>query len=831
MLDKLVVSHDDDDTSYVKEFAEPVRKISMALTSNSDQLLSVSCGSENFNTYKPSTDFLLEAFEEKAQHFIRFLLKRENLNDEWLHVLWPLSREIAFTVQPDVKFRGDNMDILKYVHVKTCPFRNSKPSTRIIFGTVCTKTVADGRMKQTFSFPRILLIAGSIEYERFEGRFCSIDPILSQELEYLRSIVLKIASRKPDIVIVENTVARIAKSILRESGISLIYNVKAQVLSRIARCTQAEIVRSIEGQIFQAKLGFCGSLRTELVPCDHIYIGLLDNYLSENCAKSYLLIEDCPPDLGCSVILNGPEKDELKKVKHIFEGCLKLLYSAKLEIAILRLMRIERVFGQNCLEVCKHSTCKICQDLCRNILTNPKKSTADFSDFGCGKLLDVLPETIFSISPFIKVRPPEFYYGFTRSADAFIEESKIGDNKYEKESSSDYARWVNAPEKSTSESLLTAKSTNHSKIPPLHPFLSKTITKSVSSYEMRKALADFRACGGKVFEARLAIMRNNKTVRTKMIDKELKTESRTPNSSIHFDPWRHQRLTVLYCSYLSTPPSSTKVLGFCLKPRVFVMHFYNSRFDCTLGEYLERYCFDQSYCCSHELCGLNMLNHSQVICLLSIHQGDDFDKHSDIFEGNCCIEITVQVVSVSDDRTDQSSVTGDQITVWDWCPDCKSITSAQILTRESWHLSFAKYLSYIFNGDFVESRLVDDSTCQCCSLHTHVHHFAVKNLVSTFRSYRIALHDLSLPDKFEYFDVNFPAKNDVSSWNDSVIYRMKKDEEKLTRIIINAAETFATFKLLMASPDFAITLTKLQGQKTDSKKGELRTWLLSVKCN
>jgi len=70
-------------------------------------------------------------------------------------------------------------------------------------------------MKNAFTSPKILLVKGSLEYERVEGKFSSIDPILAQEFEYLRGVVFKIVNWQPDILIVEKTVARIARTLLR----------------------------------------------------------------------------------------------------------------------------------------------------------------------------------------------------------------------------------------------------------------------------------------------------------------------------------------------------------------------------------------------------------------------------------------------------------------------------------------------------------------------------------------------------------------------------------------------------------------------------------------
>jgi hypothetical protein len=133
-------------------------------------------------------------FEIFAQKLLRFLLFREKLiADVWYPVLWPAVRKSATALQPNVKQRKDEMAAAAYVHVKSLE-TGDKPQAHVIFGTICSKTVADVKMRQNFLKPRVLVIASSIEYERVEGKFCSIDPVISQETEYLRAAVAKIAA-------------------------------------------------------------------------------------------------------------------------------------------------------------------------------------------------------------------------------------------------------------------------------------------------------------------------------------------------------------------------------------------------------------------------------------------------------------------------------------------------------------------------------------------------------------------------------------------------------------------------------------------------------------
>lgn len=78
-----------------------------------------------------------------------------------------------------------------------------------------------------------------------------------QEREYLRHIVARIANLQPDLVLVHRNVSRLAQEFLLALRVTLVLNVKASVLERVARCTQADIVTSVDAHVGRPQLGTC----------------------------------------------------------------------------------------------------------------------------------------------------------------------------------------------------------------------------------------------------------------------------------------------------------------------------------------------------------------------------------------------------------------------------------------------------------------------------------------------------------------------------------------------------------------------------------------------
>lgn len=70
--------------------------------------------------------------------------------------------------------------------------------------------------------------------------------------------VSRITSLGPDIVLIHRSVSRLAQDRLRESGVTLVLNVKLSVLERVARCTGASIVNTVDAHIGTRHiLGMC----------------------------------------------------------------------------------------------------------------------------------------------------------------------------------------------------------------------------------------------------------------------------------------------------------------------------------------------------------------------------------------------------------------------------------------------------------------------------------------------------------------------------------------------------------------------------------------------
>jgi 1-phosphatidylinositol-3-phosphate 5-kinase len=128
---------------------------------------------------------------------------------------------------------------------------------------------------------------------------------LSQEKSYLKLLVNRISALKPDILLVSKSISRFAQEFLLEAKISVALNVKYCVLERLARMMEGDILSSASDQVLEPNLG----------TASHFYMKTFSGSFGQ---KPMMFFEGGHnSELGCTVLLRGASKEELKKVKKI----------------------------------------------------------------------------------------------------------------------------------------------------------------------------------------------------------------------------------------------------------------------------------------------------------------------------------------------------------------------------------------------------------------------------------------------------------------------------------------------------------------------------------
>ncbi|CDP00755.1 unnamed protein product [Coffea canephora] len=253
---------------------------------------------------------------------------KENGSEDWLDKVTALAWQVAKFVKPDTS-RGGSMDPVDYVKVK-CVASGSPSESTFIKGVVCTKNIKHKRMNSQYKNPRLLLLGGALEFQGVTNQLESFDILRQQEMDHLKMVVSKIQALRTNVLLVEKSVSSYAQEYLLAKDISLVLNVKRPLLERIARCTGAVITPAVD-KISTARLGHCELFHLEKVTEEHEPL----NHFNKKPSKTLMFFGGCPWRLGCTVLLKGSSREELKKLKQVVRYAVFAAYHLSLETSFL----------------------------------------------------------------------------------------------------------------------------------------------------------------------------------------------------------------------------------------------------------------------------------------------------------------------------------------------------------------------------------------------------------------------------------------------------------------------------------------------------------------
>ncbi|KAM3328550.1 putative 1-phosphatidylinositol-3-phosphate 5-kinase FAB1C [Capsicum galapagoense] len=253
---------------------------------------------------------------------------KESAADDWIDIVTSLAWQAANYVKPDTS-KGGSMDPVDYVKVK-CIASGTRSESTLVKGVVCTKNIKHKRMTSQYKNARLLILGGALEYQRAANQLASFDTLLQQEKEQLKMIVSRIEAHHPNVLLVEKSVSSYAQELLLAKEISLVLNVKAPLLERVSRCTGALITPSIDN-IATTRLGHCELFHLEKVSEEHEHA----NQLNKKPSKTLMFFDGCARRLGCTVLLRGSCREELKKLKKVVQYAVFAAYHLSLETSFL----------------------------------------------------------------------------------------------------------------------------------------------------------------------------------------------------------------------------------------------------------------------------------------------------------------------------------------------------------------------------------------------------------------------------------------------------------------------------------------------------------------
>lgn len=280
-------------------------------------------GSEDFEFM----DDFLRAGERHGRLLLQELLTDKEASNvpEWTSSLMKCLKKIS-TVSIEVN-SGAGFDLSNYLKLKRIP-GGSITDTCVVDGVVFSKSLPLKSMPRSIENPRIMLITFPIEYEQGATvssgpQFSSLEPIIQQQNEFLRKLVGRIETLHPSLVLTTSSVNGYALKLFSDAGLAVATEVKPQVLERVSRMTNADIIGSIDKFALKPKLGHCSQFEVK-------------TYLHEHIMRTYFFLTGCDSSLGFTTVLRGSDKDGLGKVKECAALMAYVFFNVKLESALMR---------------------------------------------------------------------------------------------------------------------------------------------------------------------------------------------------------------------------------------------------------------------------------------------------------------------------------------------------------------------------------------------------------------------------------------------------------------------------------------------------------------
>ncbi|CEI86898.1 hypothetical protein RMCBS344292_01322 [Rhizopus microsporus] len=620
------------------------------------------------------------------RQFMQDIQFTESSKEEWEDVIMNILMKVANNVQPDTR-AGDDMDVRHYVKIKKIP--GGLPSDSFyVKGVVCTKNVAHKRMVRNMSSPRILILLFSLDYSRveMENQLLSITPVISQEREHISKLVGRIVALKPSLLLVKSTVSRFALEFLLKANIPVIHNVKHSVIEAVARCTEAAIVTSVDKLQHGVSFGRCGSF--EIRTFMHEWI--------PNRRKTYLIFDDCSPELGGTIVLRGEKVETLKVIKRLIDFMVFVVNNLKYETSLLR-DSFAKNRGASESEERKRSPLMRQSSLGIEKLHDLEDDGHNYTDL----LLQTYQNTILSVSQFVVFKPPYLLLKLKETEERL---AMVIQQKRKKSISclsilKDAASTVSTPAVLSLSVSPTRTTFDKQARSPMEKQQSMSHPASTSSYDTQEG-DEFTS----EFEQEL-ITKSHQIARAWEA-----YHGETPES---ISPFYHQNIVVLYSSVctVTTVP--------CQGPEIRIFGYYRIPSDKTLGQYIMDLCADAHQPCTSFMCDHPMLQHYRSYA-----------------HGNARVNVMIEQFPCP------LPGMSDKLLMWSYCRECNKPTPVLPMSENTWNYSFGKFLEIFLYQEGVHCRA---DICPHDMARNHVRYFGYMDMTVRFQYDPIELLEVSVP--------------------------------------------------------------------------------------
>ena len=251
-------------------------------------------------------------------------LKYPSMAEDWGKIIYDLTYEVINNLSPTFLNLNDTININEYLKIKTLEFRDQS-LCKVIDGYALRKNVGIKNMRTSIKKPKILLIKGNLEGVRTNpGKNNQNNNIIvkSTAIEaYIEILRKKIEEISPQIILVEGNVSQKFQAFFAtdKMNISIVNKVNIKKLNRIARCVKAIVIPSPDLVTKHTVLGSCEKFEIQNIKTNLIVENKNNKPQLKQDEYHLMKFEGCGKILFNTIILSGPNKDELKELKKLMK--------------------------------------------------------------------------------------------------------------------------------------------------------------------------------------------------------------------------------------------------------------------------------------------------------------------------------------------------------------------------------------------------------------------------------------------------------------------------------------------------------------------------------
>lgn len=646
---------------------------------------------------------------------LRQILERESVPkaDEWEDVLIALLLKMTSNVAPVVR-AGDSMDARTYVKIKKIPGGRISQS-EYVDGTVITKNLEHKQMARHMLNPRIMVLTFPLDYHRVDNQLVSLDPLLAQERNYLKHLTKRVTDVRPHIVLVERNVSRLALDFLMEAKVAVARGVKPSAIQQVARCTQADIIVSMDRLALEPRLGRCTEFKVQTY----------EHKLIPGYRKTFLRFEGCQEACACTIIIRGADLTTLQAIKRITDFLVLIVNNLKMEVCLFydefnifppAMMAYRAQTSQKPLRFPSEDLGRDDNgftSLGRSSTISARKDRleeqeqADRQSAEIAKSLEPYLNTAISSSAAI-VYPPPAPLAKMGLLDRRLRELRLARDEAE-------------AEEILREESKGASTPKPSDVAPHAQTPSQSSDSKVGDTPLAMPHPDRGAEVNQfTFDTAPSVLRSVEEIKLQ--------------SDIAQTEFEHAEHMKLWSWYLSRNPPNIQPELFqginylaalvceggdkpCAGPKLTVRNFYMED-DCTLGQYLESLALEAAQPCPNKSCAKLQLHHFQVLVHDSTRLQIALDQFPCPSPGN-----------------------EDNIITWSYCKLCKEASPTAIIKEETWNISWAKYLEHAFYPPATRAGFA----CPHDMYRDQIRYFALRNLAIRIHNELVDVYEVIRP--------------------------------------------------------------------------------------